>query len=98
MGSASEGMLYPGDKVASINHQDTSRMSHLEAQNMIKSAGTLARLDIIRPGISAMNQGMKTDRSGSLGSSGSGNKILPGVGLILCILIHYPYLSYFMLT
>jgi hypothetical protein len=32
VGTASEGVLFPGDRVVSINHQDTSRMTHLEAQ------------------------------------------------------------------
>ena len=75
VGSASDGMLYPGDKVLSINHQDTSRMTHLEAQNLIKKAGTSAQLDLIRPGISDIQQGIKSQRSGSLGSSGSGKLI-----------------------
>ena len=51
VGSASEGILYPGDKVVSINYQDTSKMTHLQAQNVMKSAGTSVKLDVIRPGL-----------------------------------------------
>jgi len=50
VGSASEGLLMPGDKVVGINHQDTSKLTHLEAQNLIKYAGTSAKIDVIRPG------------------------------------------------
>ena len=73
MGSASDGLLYPGDKVISINHQDTSRMTHMDAQNLLRKAGTSAQLDLVRPGVSEVQQGIKYQRSGSLGSSGSGN-------------------------
>ena len=50
-------------------------MTHLDAQNLIKKAGTSAQLDIIRPGNPDIQQGMKYQRSGSLGSSGSGKFI-----------------------
>ena len=72
VGGAADGVLYPGDKVASINHQDTSRMTHHDAQNLLRKAGTSAQLNIIRPGIADNQQGMKLNRSSSLGSSGSG--------------------------
>ena len=48
VGSASEGLLMPGDKVIGINHQDTSNLTHLEAQNLIKSSGTAATVDVLR--------------------------------------------------
>jgi hypothetical protein len=48
VGSASDGVFIPGDKVVGINHQDTSRLTHLEAQNLIKSSGTAAKIDVIR--------------------------------------------------
>ena len=38
----------PGDRVVGINHQDTSKLTHLEAQNLIKSAGTAAKIDVVR--------------------------------------------------
>ena len=72
VGGAADGVLYPGDKVASINHQDTSRMTHHDAQNLLRKAGTSAQLNIVRPGITDNQQGMKLNRSSSLGSSGSG--------------------------
>ena len=50
VGSASDGLLMPGDKLVGINHQDTSRMTHLEAQNLIKSSGPSAKIDVIRYG------------------------------------------------
>lgn len=49
VGSAAEGILFPGDKVVAINHQDTSRLTHMEAQNQMKMAGTNVQLDIVRP-------------------------------------------------
>ena len=75
VGGAADGVLYPGDKVASINHQDTSRMTHHDAQNLLRKAGTSAQLNIVRPGITDNQQGMKLNRSSSLGSSGSGLSI-----------------------
>jgi len=50
VGSASEGLLMPGDKVVGINHQDATKLTHLEAQNLIKHAGTSAKIDVVRPG------------------------------------------------
>jgi len=50
VGSASDGQLVPGDKVVSINHQDTSKLTHLEAQNLIKNSGTSAQVEVIRHG------------------------------------------------
>lgn len=55
VGSASEGLLMAGDKVVGINHQDTSKLTHLEAQNLIKYAGTSAKIDVIRPGFSGQD-------------------------------------------
>ena len=75
VGGAADGVLYPGDKVASINHQDTSKMTHHDAQNLLRKAGTSAQLNIVRPGITDNQQGMKLNRSSSLGSSGSGKSI-----------------------
>jgi len=49
VGSASEGLLMPGDKVVGINHQDATKLTHLEAQNLIKHAGTSAKIDVVRP-------------------------------------------------
>ena len=48
VGSASEGLLMPGDKVVGINHQDATKLTHLEAQNLIKHAGTSAKIDVVR--------------------------------------------------
>ena len=48
-------------------------MTHHEAQNLLRKAGTSAQLNIVRPGMSDTQQGMKFKRSSSLGSSGSGN-------------------------
>ena len=48
VGSASEGLLMPGDRVVGINHQDASKLTHLEAQNLMKSAGTTAKVDVVR--------------------------------------------------
>ena len=76
VGGAADGVLYPGDKVASINHQDTSKMTHHDAQNLLRKAGTSAQLNIVRPGITDNQQGMKLNRSSSLGSSGSGKSII----------------------
>ena len=42
VGSASEGILYPGDKLASINYQDASKMTHLQAQNIMKTVFALS--------------------------------------------------------
>ena len=53
VGSASEGILYPGDKLASINYQDATKMTHLQAQNSMKTAGTSVKLDVARPGLEA---------------------------------------------
>jgi len=50
VGTASEGLLMPGDRVVGINHQDTSKLTHLEAQSLIKSAGTAAKIDVVRQG------------------------------------------------
>ena len=36
--------------MVSINHQDTSKLTHLEAQNLIKNSGTSAKVDVIRHG------------------------------------------------
>ena len=38
----------PGDKVVGINHQDATKLTHLEAQNLIKHAGTSAKIDVVR--------------------------------------------------
>ena len=48
VGSASEGLLMPGDRVVGINHQDASKLTHLGAQNLMKSAGTTAKVDVVR--------------------------------------------------
>jgi len=53
VGSASEGLLMPGDRVVGINHQDASKLTHLEAQNLMKSAGTTAKVDVVRQGTGA---------------------------------------------
>ena len=47
-------------------------MTHHDAQNLLRKAGTSAQLNIVRPGIVDNQQGMKLNRSSSLGSSGSG--------------------------
>ena len=65
VGSASEGILYPGDKLASINYQDASKMTHQQAQNIMKTAGTSVKLDVVRPGL----QGSR----GSFESQGKNN-------------------------
>ena len=52
------------------------RLSNVTAaQNLLRKAGTSAQLNIVRPGITDNQQGMKLNRSSSLGSSGSGLSI-----------------------
>ena len=51
-------------------------MTHLDAQHLMKKAGTSAQLGIVRPGFSEIQQGVKSQRSGSLGSSGSGKFLI----------------------
>lgn len=50
VGSGSEGVLQAGDKILSINNQDTSNLSHLDAQNLFRKSGTKAQLEIGRVG------------------------------------------------
>jgi len=50
VGSGSEGVLQAGDKILSINNQDTSSLSHLDAQNLFRKSGTKAQLEIGRVG------------------------------------------------
>ena len=53
-------------------------MTHLDAQHLMKKAGTSAQLGIVRPGFSEIQQQgiVKSQRSGSLGSSGSGKELM----------------------
>jgi len=48
VGSASDGLLCPGDVILSINNQNTQEISHFDAQHMFKSSGTSARLVVAR--------------------------------------------------
>ena len=48
IGTASEGVLEPGDKILAINDQPTAGLTHLEAQNMFKTTGTSAKVDVAR--------------------------------------------------
>jgi len=48
VGSASDGLLCPGDVILSINNQNTQDISHFDAQHLFKSSGTSARLVVAR--------------------------------------------------
>jgi len=50
VGSASEGLLLPGDKILSINSQDTGEVDHSQAQLMFKTSGTSAKIEVARTG------------------------------------------------
>jgi len=48
VGSASEGVLEAGDRLLSINKRPTEGITHVEAQNIFRSSGTLADLEVAR--------------------------------------------------
>ena len=48
IGSAAEGLLHVGDRIHAINHRDASKLTHLEAQNIFKKAGTSCQLAVSR--------------------------------------------------
>jgi len=51
VGTGSEGVLEPGDKILSINNQPTNNISHVDANNLFRKSGTKATLEIVRPGV-----------------------------------------------
>jgi len=48
VGSASDGVLEAGDQLLSINKRPTEGITHVEAQNIFRSSGTLAELEVAR--------------------------------------------------
>lgn len=48
VGSGSEGVLQSGDRILSINSQNTDNITHVEAQNLFKNSGTKAQLEVGR--------------------------------------------------
>lgn len=50
LGSAAEGLLQVGDRVVRLEHNDSKNLTHLDAQNIFKNAGTAITLDISRQG------------------------------------------------
>jgi len=48
VGSGSEGVLLSGDRILSINSQNTDNITHVEAQNLFKNSGTKAQLEVGR--------------------------------------------------
>jgi len=50
VGTGSEGVLQVGDQILGINNQPTKDLTHAEAQNIFKTSGTSATLDISRLG------------------------------------------------
>merc|ERR1712212_1059987 len=48
VGSASDGVLEAGDRLLSINKRPTEGITHVEAQNIFRSSGTLAELQVAR--------------------------------------------------
>ena len=38
-----------GDRVVGLDHLDASQLTHADAQNIFKHAGTAIKLDIVRP-------------------------------------------------
>ena len=55
IGTAGEGVLHVGDRVLGLDHLDASQLTHADAQNIFKHAGTAIKLDIVRPNA---NQGI----------------------------------------
>ena len=48
IGTAGEGILHVGDRVVAIDHLDAAKLTHADAQNIFKHAGTSIALDIVR--------------------------------------------------
>jgi len=48
VGSASDGVLEAGDRLLRINNRPTEGITHVEAQNIFRSSGTLAELEVAR--------------------------------------------------
>merc|ERR1711962_1016159 len=48
VGSASEGVLQPGDRILNLNSQSTDSMSHREVQDIFRNSGTMAELEVAR--------------------------------------------------
>merc|ERR1711962_1314789 len=71
VGSGSEGVLEPGDRILTINNINTNNISHVDAQNLFKSSGTSANLEIGRlvPASSSIQPGMdQMDEQGKVHS------------------------------
>ena len=48
VGTASEGVLQPGDRILSVNNVPTQGLTHLEAQNLFRHSGTNAKVNVAR--------------------------------------------------
>jgi len=48
VGSASDGVLFPGDRILSINRQNVTELSHFEAQHLFKASGTSVMVELAR--------------------------------------------------
>ena len=53
IGTAGEGILRVGDRVVGIDNLDATKLTHADAQNVFKHAGTSIALDIVRWGFLA---------------------------------------------
>ena len=49
-------MLHVGDRVVGLDHLDASQLTHADAQNIFKHAGTSIKLDVVRPSASQGSQ------------------------------------------
>ncbi|GFN90161.1 PDZ and LIM domain protein 1 [Plakobranchus ocellatus] len=47
-GSPAQGQLLPGDQIIGIGNQGTQGLTHMQANSLIKSAGNVLHLTIIR--------------------------------------------------
>ncbi|KAK3788686.1 hypothetical protein RRG08_042337 [Elysia crispata] len=47
-GSPAQGQLVPGDQIIGIGHQSTRGLTHMEANSLIKGAGNVLHLTIVR--------------------------------------------------
>ena len=56
IGTAGEGVLHVGDRVVGLDHLDASQLTHADAQNIFKHAGTSIKLDVVRPSASQGSQ------------------------------------------
>ncbi|RUS84368.1 hypothetical protein EGW08_007900 [Elysia chlorotica] len=47
-GSPAQGQLLPGDEIIGIGHTSTNGLTHMEANSLIKAAGNVLHLTIVR--------------------------------------------------